>query len=569
MNIFNYSTTEQGARQSYSKAVRMLNKYNSTDLWCFCSQISCLEYFSKLNKNEDVFYPILHFERVSMLSKAILASTARDYKSLIIRSNSFPKLFNLLLDAINFNIKDNNIDDPNKQLLQAISKIANAQFPFQQINISTDLARAYLLYQVIPKQEEQFLKNKYKKSYVNIPKSFEEQNGINVKEFLIASFAMLSLYAIKYAKYLHLNPDKILEIQNDLKNKANKSDYIFSKLCQFIDFIIPQRSSFLFSPDDLIIKDSEVLDINKIIQYLSVVSKSLIDLGTLQHKSIFRKGSLSIRLSPLERYPVLNLLNNKYVIPNMRYFDASFEKMIHFEMQEKYPNNQFNTTFGGVFEKYVQKLIQERLYNVTLIPEISYKKKELVDGIDSIIVDSKNNSLIAIEVKSKKISLDTRISPVSESFNNDMQRIYEAFKKLPSKIEDLYAGLPEYQKWQNEINKIPKKNVICLVILSGSLHYLPEIINQFRVEDKEHILNNYQYKYAVMPIDNFELLVELVYHKKDTLHSLLSQYWKSSRDQSPKEYSAELFSGHHLDTSDYFLKKYADELFNEVERSTI
>ncbi len=566
MNRFNYSITEQGAKQSFTKAVQMLNKYNLTDLWCFCSQLSCLEFFSKLKIENDIFFPQLHFERVSMLTKAILASNTREYKKEIIKSNSLPKLFNLLLDATYFDIKDNNIDDPNKQLLQAFSKIANAQFQFQQYNIRTDLARTYLLYQIIPEQEEKFLKVKYKKSYVDIPKSFEDHNGLKIKEYLIVAFAIFALYLIKYGKFLEINPEKILEIKSEIENQITPSDYIFKILFQFIDSLTSRRNAFLFNPTDLIIKDSNILDEEIINKYLSIVSRSPKKLGKLLHTSVYRKGSISIRLSPLERYPILKLLNEQYLVPNMRYFDSAIEKLIHFEMQEYYPDNQFNNTFGGVFEKYVLKLIQERINDVIVIPEIAYKKKELVDGIDSIIIDSKNNALIAIEVKSKKISLDTRISPVSESFNNDMQRIYEALKKLPSKIEDLYAGLPEYQKWQHEINKIPKKNAICLVVLSGSLHLLPELINQFRLDDREHILNSYLYKYAIMPIVDFELLVELVYHNKDTLPSLLTNYWKSSRKQSPKEYSAQLFGGHSLDTSDYFLNKYSDELFNELEQ---
>ena len=566
MNSYNYSTNELGAKNSFKKAIKMLNKFNSIDLWCFCSQLSCLEYFSKLNRNDDIFFPLLHFERVSMLTKAILASNARDYKSEKIKSNILPKLLNLLNDATYFDLIDKNIDDPNKQLLQAFSKIANAQFNFQQFNIRTDLARAYLLYQIIPEQEEIFLKNKYKKSYVNIPKSFENQNGLKIKEYLVSEFTLFALYMLKYGQFLEINPNKIREFKNKIKNHPSRSDYIFRVLFQFVEILSTKRNSFLFSPNELIIKDSNILDQKLIKKYLSVVSRSPKFLEKLQNASIYRKGSLSIRLSPLERYPILKFTNDQYVLPNMRYFDSSIENLIHFNMQERYPNNQFNTTFGGVFEKYVLKLINERINDVIVIPEISYKKKEQIDGIDSIIIDNKNNSLITIEVKSKKISLDTRISPMSESLNYDMQRIYKALKKLPDKIEDIYAGLPEYKKWQININKVTKKNVICVVVLAGSLHFLPELINYMEHSEKNEILNNFQYKYCIMSIEDFELLVELVYHKKDTLTSLLTNYWKSSRTKSPKEYSAQLFGGHNLDTSDYFLRKYSDELFENMEK---
>ncbi|NQU66384.1 MAG: hypothetical protein HQ510_00440 [Candidatus Marinimicrobia bacterium] len=519
-------------------------------------------------EEDNIFAHRLHFERISMLTKATLSSNARNYKTDIIRSRSLPKLFNYLSEATFFDFPDGDSVDSNLILLTVISKIANAQFPYQRSRISTDMARAYLLYDLIPKQEENYLKNRYKTNYVNIPKVFENQNGITVKDYLIITFVIFAFYMILYNKYIKLKSDFVNSVVAKIQKLEEPNDFIFEILFRLIEYLVPFRNKFIFNSSSLILADSDVLNEEMINKYLALTSRTPTHLSDLQNKATYKKGSISLRLCPLERYPILKFENDQYLVPNIRYFDASIEKFIHFEMQDLFPSNQFNDTFGGVFEKYVQFLTSSRLDGFIFIPEISYQKNNVqAGGIDLVIIDEANNAMIGIEVKSKKVSLDTKLSPMSDSLDQDMQRIYEAFKKLPSKIDDLYAELPEYTKWQKIINKIPRENIYCLVVISGSLFYLPELINQFRIKDESHILNNYRYKYGIMSIDNYEHLIELVYHKKNNLPALLHHYWKSSIDISPKKHSSQLFGGAILEeTTDYFLHQYIDDIFVEVDR---
>lgn len=565
MNNYKYAKNEKDAIVSFDRAVSLLGKYNVLDLWGIASQLSCIDFYSQIEENNNnIFFPILNFERISMLCKAILASSARDYKSTLFNMNELGNLFNYLNDATYFDPSEDFKDKPRNQLIEFFAKIANAQFRFQGLNIKNDLARSYLLYDVIPKDEKDYLQKRHKNNFVDIPTVFRSKTGLSIKEYLTISFTVFAFYYLKYMDYFKPELNKSDELLEGLKNRSNPQDYIFKKLQHLIYNSSTIRDKFFMSTTSLILKDSDVIneDISK--KYLLLVSKQVSELGKMYYLSPYRFGSLSLRLSPLERYPIIATKDKKYIVPNLRYFDTSIEGFIHYEMQDLYPDNQFNETFGSIFEKYVSKLVFERSRDCTIIPEISYKKKEQVEGPDLSIISPTQNYLVVVEIKSKKFSLKSRISPVSSFLEQDLQRIYSALGKLPDKIDDLYCELPEYAQWQSVINNIPRKNIICVIVVSGSLFFLAEVINTLRLEDSNHFLNNYPYKYVIISINNFEFAMELSYHKKSNLFSLLSNYWETSREPSPKNASSELFGGLSINTSDHFLNQYTDELFKKV-----
>ena len=140
MNNYKYAKNEKEAIVSFDRAVALLGKYNVLDLWGIASQLSCIDFYSQIEENNNnIFFPILNFERISMLCKAILASSARDYKSTLFNINELGNLFNYLNDATYFDHSEDFKDKPRNQLIEFFAKIANAQFRFQGLNIKNDL----------------------------------------------------------------------------------------------------------------------------------------------------------------------------------------------------------------------------------------------------------------------------------------------------------------------------------------------------------------------------------------------------------------------------------------------
>ena len=231
-----------------------------------------------------------------------------------------------------------------------------------------------------------------------------------------------------------------------------------------------------------------------------------------------------------------------------------------------FPQNQFNDTFGSVFEFYVNDYVKSRLKNVTILEEKRYKKsKNYIDGPDLTVIDELNDSLVLIEIKSKNIRHEIKLSPISNLFISDLDRPFKALEKLPSKLSDLYFGYKEYSEWQNEINKITSDNTFLLVLIGQGIYFMPEIINMLRQQDSKHFLNNFPYKFGMMRIENFELALELVYEGKAKFYKLLTSYWESSIKEGNKEHSAEQFGGLYPDLKDMYLNRYFEMIFDDLK----
>jgi len=554
---------EEQAQHNFEEASKLLSTINLSDLLGVSSQLSCLDYYSGFEGGFSVLFPFLNFERMGMLSKAILRSGSREYRQRPFDPRILPELWNLLSNSTYFDVYTDEDISGEMKLLKFMAKIGNAQFPYQQYNVRKDLARAYVLYHILPAEYDSELEKKHGKNYINIPDAFESSTGLSIREYLVTSFTLFAFYLMQYGNCLKVPGELMDKLNQELPEHSNRLEILIRLLMGFIHYKGPVRFQSFFNKATLDIEGVGILNSRTIGNYLHLVSKSIKELQDLQYDVPYSKGSISIRISPLERYPVVSLDNNRYIIPNMRYFDSSILNIIHFHLQEAYPQNQFNDTFGSVFEEYPKLVFRERLPDLTLIPEQAYTKKTQFLGPDITVIDDDDNYLIAVEVKSKKISLDTRLAPMSKSFEKDLDRIYTALKKLPDKVTDLKAGLPEYSRWQNHIDAIPKENIICVIVLYGSLVFLPEIVNQFRLVEPDHFLNKFPYKYCVIGIDILEHAIELAHHGKGTLGSLLSEYYATSRKLGPKESAAEMFGNISIDSEDYFLKKYIDMLVDD------
>ena len=335
-----------------------------------------------------------------------------------------------------------------------------------------------------------------------------------------------------------------------------------------VDSSIKRRHKLIISLKNLGSSDNKLINDQKVRNFLKIVSKTSKELSLLQSEKPFNQGDLLFSISPLERYPIVKIDQDRYIIPNIRFFAISLCNIIHYALQEKFLENQFNETYGSVFEYYVQELIKNRTKGKTFIPETRYKKsKNFIDGPDLTILDKSEESITLIEIKAKNITLASKQDPLSDSFIKDMRRVFNALSKLPEKLNDLYNDFKEYSEWQKDIKSIPKENSQCFVVMGQGLVFMSGIINKVKSNIPDHFLNQFPYKYGVFTIDKFEEALELVYDENISLTDLLTNYWKASISDEVTNYNAEQFGGLVSDSNDYFLKKFLDLLIKDIANS--
>ena len=241
-----HSIDERKAQQKFEDAAALLNGYNLADVFGVCCQLSCLDFFSSIDRTNELFFSVLNFEKISMFSKAILASNSREYKLERFQSSIVPKLFNLLVDATYFDaLTDENIS-PEQKLLKFFAKIANAQFRFQRLNIRSDLARAYILYDVLPKEHQKSLQRKHGSNYVDIPCQFNILHGISIREYLVVAFRLFSFYLMQYKRFLATDPKEMAQLQSELTKYSNPNQELIRKLMSLVDNSIQVRHEFIF-----------------------------------------------------------------------------------------------------------------------------------------------------------------------------------------------------------------------------------------------------------------------------------------------------------------------------------
>ena len=311
----------------------------------------------------------------------------------------------------------------------------------------------------------------------------------------------------------------------------------------FIDALIPNREYFYFNVYDLYRLTNNSIRIDIIANYLSMVSRTSRFLSDLSNQFPYNVSDIGIRLSPLERYNIVKL-DNTFIVPNIRYFACSINNIPRFELQELYPNNEFNETYGSIFELYIGEVLESFFNKNTIIPEIRYKKsKNYIDGPDFTIIDEQNNALYVIEVKSKSTRVNTRLSPTSMESLNDLRRGIDALEKLPGKIEDLYKGIGEYEVFKERIESIQRERIICILIISQGITLMPEVIETLISSIPNHFLRTFPYKYCIMDIENFEKALNIAVSGKKSIYDLLDEYHRLLKSEEPKSHMAEMFGG--------------------------
>jgi hypothetical protein len=251
-------------------------------------------------------------------------------------------------------------------------------------------------------------------------------------------------------------------------------------------------------------------------------------------------------------------------------YDLAITELLRYSIGEVYKKkNQFHNMLGSIQEFFLKELLENRLPELEIIPETKYKDPRTgsdYDGPDFVLIE--NNRLIAIESKSKHITLDTRIEPHSEQLMTDLESSFNALKKLAEeKIPDLYSDIDEYKPYQEAIDKTKTqdKPPICIIIIGLGTFFMQEIIAAHKNKNPSFLLNKFQDPYCIIDLLSFTRAVEIAAAQNVPLYSLLEEYWRVADDNSPKQHTADAFGGRSFEAERSFLHGYFYKLFEKIK----
>jgi hypothetical protein len=402
---------------------------------------------------------------------------------------------------------------------------------------------------------------------VDLPGAVQDHFGISVSDYLLMGFAIITLYMEIYKKSFRLSDAARTYAQSVRGLQDRRAEARAELLMKAIDTAKPIQRQLVFRAENLVPEDRAIFSLPRIRGFLDLLSASTEELRAIRDREpAYNMGHISVRISPLERFPIVRLERGRYIVPNFRYLEQSLKGNLRFALQEAYPGNEYNQTLGTLQEIYIRSMISERLPQLVLIPETEYRKaRDRNDGPDLTVIDRSAKQLIAIESKAKHVRAATRIAPASDELMNDLDGVLKALRKLPEKIRDLYAGLPEYAEYQDDIDLTEGCTPICWVVMGEGVHFLQDLLVSVARQDRGHFLNKFEFPYCVMGLDTFELGVEVAAHERAKLHELLQWYWEDSKVNGMKNHMTEHFRGLGAELPSSFMGKYADMLFETIE----
>ncbi|WP_145047838.1 nuclease-related domain-containing protein [Paenibacillus xylanexedens] len=309
----------------------------------------------------------------------------------------------------------NNEDDEDKILYEMFS---NLNFNSHE-DIASALSRACVIYDEIAKNEDNFSD----REYMDINEAFQEKYNYSIKEYLACLFSIFSSFEMA---------------KNDMtKSSALGIDYFR----QFIDHV----------------------KIDIIIDELSVDTDTAKKWAT---ENI--ENSWNYQL--FKEKPLIKLDNGYYLPFSLKLLRQQIFSQFFFKIRECFPrdNEQIISFIGRCFEKYVDLITDEALslshIDYKPIPEFTFGNNRSPDYMIRL-----GKKLLAVEVKNRRLKLDSIINRNQETIHSDMKnmiespilQVYKCVKKLIERNHSSVAGIEE---------------IYLVVVTQGSIATLPNFM---------------------------------------------------------------------------------------------
>lgn len=545
--------------QHFREASRLLNKYKLSNLLGVSSALSLLEVYPSENVKSFRINSSLNQVKTNLFAKAIFNSNSREYKSKLLKSKDFIKVFNHLTDSMSKSSLLDEVDLSSKETAHDfIISLAVPQHWFQKSKIDESVGLYNLLYSEIPDKYTQTLKSEPYDT-VNLSSLFEDKFGLNIQIYFLIGLAIIAFYSNVHGKIAKLNSSEAAHLE-----KTYKSNYLGhvarrDVLVKYLERVSKKYNEFYFTPEALS-KDMPYFSTEDVKKFLEITSAEPKKISSLRLKKEFKRGHISDSLHPLELFPVVNI-EDRYIVPDYRIYNIALTQILPFRILEKVNVNEYRQTLGKIQEIYIQEIINDRLPRVQIIPEIEYiRDGTQFKGPDLTLFEG--DKAILIESKAKEITLDTRMYAASESLFSDLEGAIKAIVKLKEKkFPDLINKHSAYRKYFQQIDKIKNNPPIFVCIIGESVMGIQELIQNEIKRNSSFELVNFGFKFCFLDIIAFSKAVEIASHNpKVSLYSILCEFYDNSVDiDSTKPLSAS-FSEHEYDSSKTFLSHSFDRL---------
>lgn len=548
---------------AFQNAVSRLNSKNLEDLWLTHSLLSLHDYYAEWEGDQNILYPMLNMQRISMFGTAILASKAMSYKEKQFTSQDLARVFNNLSQAESWP-DPSEVDDATFAALRMLSVLASAQFRFSENILRERLGRVYYMLEVLPVKYHDVLGKNHGSRFVDTSVVFKQHHGISISDFLLCGFIIIALHGHMYKGVYKPDEHAFRHVKEQLRTTIGM-DILERVFGLIVDGSKGNYRNLMFDVKELESTQLSYPEGPHYQAFLNLISKTTKELRSLQRLSPFNVGYQGFKISPLRRYPIVRFENGVgYTVPNFRFLEHGIVLLPHFILQAAFPNNEYNETRGSLQELYIQDLTNARLPHLVTIPEIKYRhSKGEFRGPDLTIIE--DGRLIVLESKARQIRAETHVDPLSDSLLVGLQGAVSALKRLPLKINHLFEGRPEYAHMQDLINSTRTSDPLCVVIVGEGVFGMAEAIQLLLERDPEHFLHTLKRPYAIMDLGTFERAVEVAASSVMSLYDLLMEYWQDSITLTPKDHPAEEFRGRGIDQDNRFSRQYVNRLFSKVK----
>lgn len=554
----------------FEKSYNQLSEYNLDDLLVASSLFSVMNSFDNFPDGECYFQPMMNIVKTNMFTKAVLYSDSSYFKSHKLLPDHIPSILNNLTKAADrVEMFDDSKLGNDEKIDLLIESLYSSQLWYHRDTIRQKIPIAYSLYVELPNRYKDELINLYGDKFIDIPSFIENDLGIRLdKYFTLSIFLRYILFGEIYNQYLLPDKSKRDYINSlaphDGRHLTERQNLILQNISRINDFykiLTFTANSSIFSKTP-ILKIVNFLSGVELNAYFKLTSKSIHELRELNKRNEYKIGHISQRLTPLERYPIVKMDTQSYIIPNLSLFEISISESLRFAIQEHFSDNRFHNIMGTIQEYLVHDLLRQfKKKDFIIVSERTYNKPE-IKGPDFIVIE--NGNPILIEVKAKQLLLSTRLNPSGEELDSNLTSIYEAFEKLQSyKLNDLYEN-PIYSDVQPQLKNKDKTKPLFVGIISEGVISMQEQVTKIKRKNPSHRLNEIKYPCIFIDVVHFFKLIEICKFNDKSLYELLLNYWTVGEKLEPKAFSADSFEGLRYDGDKSYTKSVMDSLLKSA-----
>ena len=531
---------------SFEDAVLRLNSRNLPFLWKLCSYLSCIELFGR---EDSPIFPLWNCETERVLCDAVLSSKAASYKSASFTLDDLRYVINAAhaaLDDPRLKLEVQSGGERSEMLYQLrrfIARTGNVQLRPQEPRLFMTAGRLLAMFSILPRESLDEFPAKHRALAQSMPDEVENALGGSIFDHFLIHRSLWSHYrAISRRAFTYLANDPPSR-QAKLERPEECQVRFFNQLLTFFASI---EDELQFSADRLKQITPSIVSADTVESYLSLFARRTLALRKLSREDAYNYGPVGWRLSPLERFPIVDLADGSrsFCAPNIRTFLNSFADVIHFTLQDALGVRRYNTFRGAAQEVFLHHLLRDKLSLRQLIPERPYKKALCeVRGPDLTLVEEPEPSLILVESKARRLLAETRFTMTDESVDRNFDDAYAALLKLPGKVADLRRGLPEYSDVQADLDVAMGSQPFAVVVLGEAAYMITELL-RYRAENyANHPLHHYPFPFFVMAPHTFELAVEIASQEGRPLRDVLADFWEDSEHLEIADPMPESFRG--------------------------